>query len=296
MVADSLGGEDSSTFSSFFENSIPATWSGMFLKTQKLSQSTTGVQTSDGVTYIPVRGNFQNDPSAPAVEPWKVRIPPSFPPPEDDDILEVPEGGEKIDLVPQPNGTVCRWRNTGGCSPFGPREPERDLGCDDTVKREASGYCECEGSPNLSYSCGHPIITCRALCAKYKEIIAGDGPDANKPFLAPPATPPSNFPEVKIETLEPSWKLLHGKVGDRQAVYEFSNFCIDRTGGFFSGNSRSPDSRKNRFSRLRYRKRLLVESPGSGEQRISHGQIRTQRHNAIDRRRRLGLPYVALHG
>ncbi|KAE9012684.1 hypothetical protein PF005_g9923 [Phytophthora fragariae] len=36
------------------------------------------------------------------------------------------------------------WRNTGDCSPDGPREPHKDLSCYDFVPNNASGYCEVE--------------------------------------------------------------------------------------------------------------------------------------------------------
>ncbi|GMF20816.1 unnamed protein product [Phytophthora fragariaefolia] len=36
------------------------------------------------------------------------------------------------------------WRNTGGCSPDGPREPNKDLSCNELVPNSASGYCEVE--------------------------------------------------------------------------------------------------------------------------------------------------------
>ncbi|RLN10381.1 hypothetical protein BBJ28_00024663 [Nothophytophthora sp. Chile5] len=40
-----------------------------------------------------------------------------------------------------PDLTCVGWRQTGGCSPDGPREPERDLGCGGIVKSGSSGYC-----------------------------------------------------------------------------------------------------------------------------------------------------------
>lgn len=35
------------------------------------------------------------------------------------------------------------WRQTGGCDPDGPREPESDAACVDVVSRGSSGFCEC---------------------------------------------------------------------------------------------------------------------------------------------------------
>lgn len=35
------------------------------------------------------------------------------------------------------------WKQTGTCSPDGPREPQKDLACDFPVPSDVSGYCEC---------------------------------------------------------------------------------------------------------------------------------------------------------
>jgi len=38
---------------------------------------------------------------------------------------------------------VCAWRQTGGCSPEGPREANNDKRCWHPIKAGASGFCEC---------------------------------------------------------------------------------------------------------------------------------------------------------
>ncbi len=48
------------------------------------------------------------------------------------------------------------WRNTGGCTPDGPSEPERDVGCDTQIPTGASGDCECEGGIRVAeVTCTH---------------------------------------------------------------------------------------------------------------------------------------------
>ncbi|CAI5740554.1 unnamed protein product [Hyaloperonospora brassicae] len=42
------------------------------------------------------------------------------------------------------NLTCLSWKATDECSPFGPRNPEKDLGCFDAIPFGESGYCEVE--------------------------------------------------------------------------------------------------------------------------------------------------------
>ena len=50
------------------------------------------------------------------------------------------------DTVTQAPANVCvSWRQTGGCSPTGKREPQQDRACGDMVPSDSSGYCECDG-------------------------------------------------------------------------------------------------------------------------------------------------------
>ena len=58
-----------------------------------------------------------------------------------------------------------RWRQTGGCSPDGPREPGGDRGCKSTVPPGASGFCECENGRRAGFStCDHEGFTCYDVC------------------------------------------------------------------------------------------------------------------------------------
>ena len=58
-----------------------------------------------------------------------------------------------------------RWRQTGGCSPDGPREPGGDRGCKSTVPPGASGFCECENGRRAGFStCDHESFKCYDVC------------------------------------------------------------------------------------------------------------------------------------
>lgn len=57
------------------------------------------------------------------------------------------------------------FRQTGECSPFGPREPQFDSPCLTFIEELRSGVCECQnGQPNVELPCGHEADTCDSLC------------------------------------------------------------------------------------------------------------------------------------
>jgi len=67
------------------------------------------------------------------------------------------------------------WRQTGDCSPDGPREPQQDLPCDEAISGQASGYCECEGGRKAQLSnCGHVGFTCKQAClfTEGREVVS----------------------------------------------------------------------------------------------------------------------------
>ena len=76
------------------------------------------------------------------------------------------------------NSTIQRcvsWRQTGACDPNGPREPSRDLPCDQPVPGTASGFCECFGGRRAEMSrCGHPSFTCKQACqyTEGREVVS----------------------------------------------------------------------------------------------------------------------------
>ena len=71
--------------------------------------------------------------------------------------------------VPEATGCVS-WRQTGGCVPTGPREPEHDLGCSRLVRGGTSGYCECEGGRRANeVGCFHKEFSCDRVCRGDRE-------------------------------------------------------------------------------------------------------------------------------
>ena len=75
------------------------------------------------------------------------------------------------------DGDVCEgWRQTGGCSPHGPREAGSDRSCGDEVPAGASGYCEChDGTRARESDCDHGIFTCGEACAVHLGLAYPDG-------------------------------------------------------------------------------------------------------------------------
>ena len=68
------------------------------------------------------------------------------------------------------------WRQTGGCSPHGPREAGSDRGCGDEAPAGASGYCEChDGTRARESDCDHGIFTCGEACAVHLGLARPDG-------------------------------------------------------------------------------------------------------------------------
>jgi hypothetical protein len=59
------------------------------------------------------------------------------------------------------------WRQTGDCSPLGPREPHNDLHCQRQVPPGVSGFCECtDGRKVHESTCARTIsFTCAEECA-----------------------------------------------------------------------------------------------------------------------------------
>jgi hypothetical protein len=75
------------------------------------------------------------------------------------------------------DGDVCEgWRQTGGCSPHGPREAGSDRGCSEEVPAGSSGYCEChDGTRARESDCDHGIFTCGEACAVHLGLAYPDG-------------------------------------------------------------------------------------------------------------------------
>jgi len=78
----------------------------------------------------------------------------------------------------EPLGIQCvAWRQTGGCTPDGPREPENDLPCDAKIPYGASGYCEVLDSRNLSRGEGpqyRRVMSMNCSSHPYEPIMHGE--------------------------------------------------------------------------------------------------------------------------
>jgi len=101
---------------------------------------------------------------------------------------------QKDGEIPSQQTEHCMaWRQTGGCSPNGPREGAADKGCKSLITNGQSGFCECRsmqetwsGIPSITmsvthlqlgderrFSCHHDSFTCAEVCAEdWKAAIA----------------------------------------------------------------------------------------------------------------------------
>ena len=65
-------------------------------------------------------------------------------------------------------GKCVKWRQTGSCSPTGPREPGGDKKCNIVIESGWSGYCEySSGKRAMEKGCGEACTytTCDATCS-----------------------------------------------------------------------------------------------------------------------------------
>lgn len=100
------------------------------------------------------------------------------------------------DPAPAPPGQCRGWRQTGGCTSTGPREPDHDKGCQDLIWTIWSGYCECDWGDHrgVGNSCTHQHFTCEEAC---------NGGSEWQPPAPPPPPPIGNFrilPGFSIES------------------------------------------------------------------------------------------------
>jgi hypothetical protein len=68
-----------------------------------------------------------------------------------------------------PFTAFCQWRQTGGCSPTGPREPSKDKPCTTVIPTGPSGFCDCNGNGKQDageegYNCGSTARACLNVC------------------------------------------------------------------------------------------------------------------------------------
>ena len=66
-----------------------------------------------------------------------------------------------------------KWRQTGGCKPNGPREPQYDKECWVVISEDGSGFCECkDGRKVFQKTCEDKIqLTCNEACTKGMHIF-----------------------------------------------------------------------------------------------------------------------------
>ena len=90
-------------------------------------------------------------------------------------LLHCPARGSisSVDFVSYGQPTSCvKWRATKECRADGEREEEKDLGCDQQVKAQSSGYCECsDGTTRAHSACGHGIFTCQQECERVVHCV-----------------------------------------------------------------------------------------------------------------------------
>ena len=80
----------------------------------------------------------------------------------------------------------CVWKQTGGCSPRGRREPRLDRRCNARVPAGASGYCVCEGGKRVAESgCTHKSFRCSEKCNE------DSGDESSRPARPAPAPVPA---------------------------------------------------------------------------------------------------------
>jgi hypothetical protein len=68
-----------------------------------------------------------------------------------------------------PFTAYCQWRQTGGCSPTGRREPSNDKPCTAVIPTGPSGFCDCNGNGKQDageegYNCGSTAHSCLNVC------------------------------------------------------------------------------------------------------------------------------------
>jgi len=69
-----------------------------------------------------------------------------------------------------------KFRKTAGCDPDGPRAPEQDKTCSQTVGAELSGYCDCASGIKMKVACGHKPFKCADECTiKFPHVLAQSG-------------------------------------------------------------------------------------------------------------------------
>lgn len=77
----------------------------------------------------------------------------------------------------------CMWRQTGGCTPTGTREPQHDKRCYATVPAGSSGFCDCDGDNQKGenepgFDCSGGVRQCREKCGEGGGAAGAGGDEA----------------------------------------------------------------------------------------------------------------------
>lgn len=78
---------------------------------------------------------------------------------------------DAVSLVERETAFCIAWRQTGGCMPHGPREPQRDMPCDARIPAGNSGFCECRTHGGLMAPQANPM-TCQGMGVRCDEACS----------------------------------------------------------------------------------------------------------------------------
>jgi len=85
-------------------------------------------------------------------------------------------GGNQTTIAMESPG-FCRWLQTTGCTPDGPRDPSGDRSCDVTLTSADAGFCDCDGNgvrdlEDPAFACASTAKSCAQACrAKVRGTI-----------------------------------------------------------------------------------------------------------------------------
>ena len=128
----------------------------------------------------------------------------------------------------------CRWKQTGGCSPDGRREPGHDRKCDAVVPSDMSGYCSCaDGSRVAASHCNHKSLRCLDKCAEQATTTVGDTPAEAQPAR-----------EESVRSASPQ-AATAAAAGSKQLAFDEESCQWRQTGGCSSHGRREPKQDKD---------------------------------------------------
>ncbi|KAJ1640421.1 hypothetical protein T492DRAFT_929958 [Pavlovales sp. CCMP2436] len=99
---------------------------------------------------------------------------------------------ERVSASADEEQAACvAFRRTTGCSPAGARDSQMDAGCDELVRSEWSGFCECAagaGFTTMEVGCGHVNeFTCAQACSeRWRQMQGVDASAASEEVESAP--------------------------------------------------------------------------------------------------------------